>query len=346
MKWNKVFIMLTIKEVAELAGVSKSTVSRVLNNNGYVSNEARQKIEKVIKEHQYKPSAAAVSLSKQESSIIGVVIPEIDNPFFAEVLKGITEMADENGFSLIFCDTQNSGEKELKALGMLEQQRVRGVIITPAMGYGLESIDKIKAALSKLAVPIVVVDRDFDYSEWDTVYFQNYESGYLAAESLIKAGNERIGIILGDMQLKIARERYRGFKDAMASYHKVICDKDVWKGDFTTDTAYDLMKQMIASGDLPDAMVTTNNRTSMGFLKAMVEAGITVGKDIAVVGIDLIPTLDALGFHFSCVSRDTEEMGKMAMRLLMRRMAEPDGNRNIWVVPCKLELKGSESKRR
>ena len=84
----------------------------------------------------------------------------------------------------------------------------------------------------------------------------------------------------------------------------------------------------------------------MGFLKAMVEAGITVGKDIAVVGIDLIPTLDALGFHFSCVSRDTEEMGKMAIKLLMRRMAEPDGNRNIWVVPCKLELKGSESRRR
>lgn len=338
--------MLTIKEVAELAGVSKSTVSRVLNNKGYVSNEARQKIETVIKEHQYKPSAAAVSLSKQESSIIGVVIPEIDNPFFGEVLKGITETADENGFSLIFCDTQNNGEKELKALGMLQQQRVRGVIITPAMGYvGLESVEKIKAALSKLNVPIVIVDRDFDYSEWDTVYFQNYESGYIAAESLIKAGNHRIGIILGDMQLKIARERYRGFKDAMAAYHKEVLEKDVWKGDFTADTAYRLMNRMIASGDLPDAMVTTNNLTSIGFIKAMVEAGISIGGDIAAVGIDRIPILDVLGFYFSCVSRDTEEMGKMAMKLLMHRMEKPNGHRNIWVVPCKLELKGSEARK-
>ena len=90
--------MLTIKEVAELAGVSKSTVSRVLNNNGYVSNEARQKIEKVIKEHQYKPSAAAVSLSKQESSIIGVVIPEIDNPFFAEVLRELPKWPMKTAF--------------------------------------------------------------------------------------------------------------------------------------------------------------------------------------------------------------------------------------------------------
>lgn len=335
--------MLTIKGVAELAGVSKSTVSRVLNNKDYVSEESRQKIEKVIKEHQYRPSAAAVSLSKQESNIIGVVIPEIDNPFFAEVLKGITGMADESDFSLIYCGTQNSGEKELKALGMLEQQRVRGVIITPAMGYvGQESIQKIKAALSKLNVPIVVLDRDFDYSEWDTVYFQNYESGYLATESLIKAGNDRIGIILGDMQLKIARERYRGFKDAMVFYQKAICERDVWKGDFTTDTAYQLMKQMVASGDLPDAMVTTNNFTSIGFIKAMTETGVIIGKDIAVVGIDRIPLLDALGFHFSCVSRNTEEMGKMAMKLLIQRMNNPDSSRNIWVVPCKLELKGSE----
>lgn len=262
-------------------------------------------------------------------------------------MKGITEVADQNDFSLICCDTRNSGERELKALGMLEQQRVRGVIITPAMGYGnLASVEKIKTALSKLNVPTVVVDRDFDYSEWDTVYFQNYESGYIAAESLIKAGNQRIGIILGDMQLKIARERYRGFKDAMAAYRVDLLEKDVWKGDFTTDTAYRLTKQMIAAGDLPDAMVTTNNLTSIGFIKAMVEHGISIGRDIAVIGIDYIPVLDVLGFHFSCVSRDTKEMGKMAMELLIHRMEEPNGHRNIWVVPCKLELKGSETRER
>lgn len=337
--------MLTIKEVAELAGVSKSTVSRVLNSNDYVSSETRQKIEKIIREHQYKPSAAAVSLSKQESSTIGVVIPEIDNTFFGEVLKGITEIADEKDFSLICCDTQNSGEKELRALGTLEQQRVRGVIITPAMGYvSLEAVEKIKAALSKLNVPVVVVDRDFDYSQWDTVYFQNYESGYIATENLIKAGNRRIGVILGDMQLKIGRERYRGFKDAMIAHNMEILNKDVLKGDFTVDTAYRLTKQMIASGDLPDAMVTTNNLTSIGFIKAMVERGMAIGKDIAVIGIDHIPMLDVLGYHFSYVSRDTEEMGRMAMELLLQRMEKPNSQRNIWVVPCKLELKGSEMK--
>ena len=335
--------MLTIKEVAELAGVSKSTVSRVLNNKGYVSEETRRRIEEVIQEHDYSPSAAAITLSKREGSTIGVVIPEIDNTFFGEVLKGINEAADKNGFSIICCDTQNDGGKELKALSMLEHQRVRGVLIAPAMGYGdRESVDKLKAALARLDVPVVVVDRDFDYSQWDTVYFQNYESGFIAAESLIRAGHQKIGIIQGDMQLKIARERYRGYEDAMIAGGLKILEPFVLKGDFTVERAYALTKEMLLSGDRPDAMVTCNNRSSIGFIKALVEQGLVVGKDIAAIGIDQIPILDDLGFDFSCVSRDTIEMGRMGVRLLMERMQHPDRQRNIWVAPCKLELKGSE----
>ncbi len=335
--------MLTIKEVAELAGVSKSTVSRVLNNNGYVSEDTRKRIEKVIQESGYSPSAAAITLSKREGSTIGVVIPEIDNSFFGEVLKGITESADKQGFSIICCDTRNDGNRELKALSVLEYQRVRGVIIAPAMGYGdRASVDKLKAALAKLNVPVVVVDRDFDYSQWDTVYFQNYESGFMATESLIKAGSRKIGIIQGDMQLKIARERYRGYEDAMMAEGLEIPGRFVLKGNFTIEKAYELTKEMLSSGGRPEAMVTCNNRTSIGFIKAMVEQGLAIGKDIAVVGIDKIPLLDDLGFHFSCVSRDTIQMGRMSMQLLVERMKRPDMQRSIWVTPCRLELKGSE----
>ncbi len=335
--------MLTIKEVAELAGVSKSTVSRVLNNSGYVNSDKRHKIEQIIQDHQYKPSAAAVNLSKRESNTIGVIIPEIENQFFGEVLKGISEVADKNEFTIIYSDTQNNGDKELKALSTFEQHRVRGVIMTPAMGYGdIESVDKLKSALARLNAPVVIVDRDFDYSQWDTVYYQNYESGYIAADNLIKAGNKRIGIILGDMQLKIARERYRGYLDAMAAHHLEVMEKDILKGNFTMDDAYKLTLDMITGGDMPEAMVTCNNLTSIGMLKAFAEKGITVGKDIAAIGIDHVPLLDDLGFRFSYVTRDTEEMGRLGMKLLMQRMEKPNAQRCIWVVPCILKLNGSE----
>lgn len=335
--------MITIKEIAELSGVSKSTVSRVLNNNGYINEETRRKVEAVIAEQNYTPSAAARSLSKKETNTIGVIIPEIDNSFFGEVLKGITEVADVNNFSIICCDTQNSGEKELHALRMLEHQRVRGVIITPAMGYAdMASVSRLKSQLEKLNVPVVVVDRDFQYSNWDTVAYENYQSGYLATVSLINGGNKKIGFIQGDMDLKIARERFQGYLDAMKENELTPDPEDILEGDFTVDTAYRLTIARGKKGGFPEGMVTSNNRTTMGFMKAIRELRMEIGKDVAVVGIDHVPMMDIFCDNFSCVSRDTEEMGRMGMKLLMERMADGHRARNIIMIPCKLELRGSE----
>jgi LacI family transcriptional regulator len=337
--------MVTIKEIAKLAGVSKSTVSRVLNNSGYVNEETRQKIEEVISEQEYSPSAAARSLSKKETNTIGVIIPEIDNSFFGEVLKGITEVADSRDFSIISCDTQNSGEKEFHALRMLEHQRVRGVIITPAMGYlDIASVIKFKKMLAKLNVPVVIVDRDFDHSSWDTVTYENYQSGYLATKSLIDAGNKTIGFIQGDMELKIAKDRFKGYLDAMAESNMEIDYRYVYEGDFTIDAAYKITKNAIETGVLPEGIVTSNNRTTLGFMKALREKGMFIGKDIAVVGIDHVPLIDIFTDHFSCISRDTEEMGRMSMKLLLERMENPNKMRNIVMIPCILELKGSEKR--
>lgn len=337
--------MVTIKEIAKMAGVSKSTVSRVLNNNGYVNEETRLKIEKVISEQEYSPSAAARSLSKKETNTIGVIIPEIDNSFFGEVLKGITEVADNKDFSIISCDTQNSGEKEFRALRMLEQQRVRGVIITPAMGYSdINSVTKLKKMLAKLDVPVVIVDRDFEHSTWDTVTYENFQSGYLATKSLIDAGNKTIGFIKGDMDLKIAKDRFKGYLEAMEEQNITVDERYIYNGDFTIETAYRIVKNAIEQNMLPDGIVTSNNRTTLGFLKALREKGLAIGRDIAVVGIDHVPMVDIFTDHFSCVSRDTEEMGRMSMRLLLERMKNPNKMRNIVMIPCKLELKGSERK--
>ncbi len=126
---------MTINEVAKLANVSKSTVSRVINKTGYVNEETRIRVEKVIKETNYSPSSLARGLSKKETNYIGIVIPEIDNEFFSEILSGINEGLDENDLTMICCDTNNNGKREQKALQMLAQQRVKGVIITPAEEY-------------------------------------------------------------------------------------------------------------------------------------------------------------------------------------------------------------------
>ncbi|WP_461204822.1 LacI family DNA-binding transcriptional regulator [Clostridium sp. DL1XJH146] len=337
--------MITIKEIAEEAGVSKSTVSRVLNDTGYVNEETRKKIEDLIKKHNYLPSAMARNLSKRETNTIGVVIPEIDNTFFGEVLKGITEIVDQNDFNIIYCDTNNNAEKEEKALRMLEENRVRGVIMTPAVDYSQpDASNKLRRLLNNLRVPVVIVDREIENSQWDGVFYENYKSAYCATEVLINEGHKKIGIITGDMDLKLARDRFNGFRDAMEDNKICVEDKYIYRGDFSIETAYKISKNIFESEDIPEAIFTCNNRTNLGLIKAATEKEIKIGRDIAAIGIDHIEVLDILGYNFSYVTRDTIEMGRVAMNMLLERFKSPNKERNMCIMPYKLVLKGSEKK--
>ena len=337
--------MITIKEVADLAGVSKATVSRVLNNSGYVSMEARKKVEEVIREYNYLPSASAVNLSKQETSTVGVVVPEIDNMFYADIVHGITEIADELNLSLILFDTQNSLEKEERAIRALWHLRVRGIILGPSVDYPETKEGRlVLEQLKSLGVPIVVVDRDFTGMPWDAVLYENYESSYAAAQELYKAGNRRLAVITGDMSLKMARDRLEGFCRGAKDCGLTIRKEDILYGDFLMEKAYELSKELLTRGDLPDAVYTSNNRTSLGFLKAANECGIKIGEDIALMGNDRIETVDILGIALSCVYRDNYEMGRMAVRMLQERMSKPDKSRSISIIPHSVRLRGSEKK--
>jgi len=338
--------MITIQEIAALAGVSKSTVSRVLNKSGYVSQSVRSRVEQIITENNYSPSAMAVNLSRRETKTIGVLIPELDNVFFGEILKGITEVAEEGGFSVICCDTADSAIKEDRVLHSLAQQRVRGLIIAPAQEYtDPKDVKRLETCFSRLDVPIVVVDRHLDKMQLDGVYYENYESGYLAASELIKAGNRRLGIITGNLQLRIARDRYQGFRQAVLDAGLELDENFILKGDFGVSTAYRLTKEMLERGAIPEGIVTSNNRTSLGFLKAVREHKIKIGTDIAVIGIDNIDVLDMLGFDFSCVMRDVHEMGRLAAGQLFDRIENKSLPIKVHTVPCQLVLKGTERRR-
>ena len=335
--------MITIKGVASLAGVSKSTVSRVLNNNGYVSDKARSKVEEVIHNNYYSPSAAAISLTKRETNAIGIVVPELDNVFFSEVIKGIADICDENDFVLVCFDTARDAIKEDRALRMLAGQRVRGLILSPAQEYTEpEDINRLQNCFNLLNTSIVLLDRQLEKIKLDGVFYENFKSGYLAGSELIKAGNRQLGIITGDLSLQIGRERFQGFMQAVHEAGLTVEDKFILNGDFRTASAYKLSKEMFSSGCYPEGIVTCNNLMSLGFLKAARECNFEIGKDIAVIGIDNIQILDILGLNFSCVSRDTYEMGRVAMRLLCDRIENNTKQQDVQLIPCQLVLKGSE----
>ncbi len=333
---------ITIKMIADRAGVAKSTVSRVLNNNGYVSGETRKRVEAVIRELKYSPSAVARNLSRKETTAIGVIIPEADNSFFSGVLRGISQVADERGFSLIYCDTCNDPVRELRALDMLRGQRVVGLIMTPASEYSSqESAARLRRALKGMGAPAVLLDRTVENSQWDGVYFDNYNGAYLATQALIDAGHKKIGTIIGKQDLLLGRERLRGFREAMADNGLTPDAKYIYEGDFTSGKAYHITRQFIEAGDWPEAIFLSNNLTAIGFFKAIFEAGLTICRDICCIGFDYVEMLDYL-IGYSYVERDTENMGRTAAEILIERI-----NRNIiprreFVIPARLVLNGSE----
>ncbi|MGI6070312.1 MAG: LacI family DNA-binding transcriptional regulator [Blautia sp.] len=336
---------LTIFDIAKKAGVSKSTVSRVLNHTGYVKEETRKIVEEVIAENHYMPSSIARNLSMKESSTIGVLIQEVGNPFFGELLEGITEVLDQNSYSMFLCDTDNDFEKQSHALEVMKEQRVKGLILNPTNDFRkAEETNALKKQLQSIGTPTVLLDRQLEKAVWDGVYFENYQAAYAATEALIQAGNKTVGTIHGTLYARHGNDRYEGFLQAMEDYQVPVREEYIWDGAFTKKGAYEVTKKAILENRIPDALLLSNNLITMGFLKAISEHGLQVGKDIAVMGIDRIDILDIIKFPLSYVDRDVVGMGRLAAQKLLERIDNPQKPRDITMVPYHLVLNGSEKK--
>lgn len=332
---------MNISTIAQLSGVSKATVSRVINNSGYVSERTRKKVEEIILQQGYEPSLQAINLSRQSTKSIGVIIPEISNTFLNEILYGITEIARKLDYSLIFCDTGNSVESEENAISMMIKQRVSGILITSTTGFLSTNIEKkLSAMKSKLNIPVIAVDREFVNKSEDGVLYENFNSTYLATTELIKVGHKNIAIITGDLNLSLAKLRLDGYKQALKD--NGIDREYILEGDFTIEKAYQLSDKTLKNNIHVTAFITSNNDTSLGFLRACNHNNKKIGEDISIIGIDHLPELDAIDFPFSCVSRDSIGMGRAAMELFVERLEKPLADKKLVLIPCDLRLKGSE----
>ena len=318
---------MKIQDIAKLAGVSKSTVSRVLNNANNVKDGTREHVLRIIKEFNYSPSAIAQGMPRQNSKVIGVIIPEPDNSFFGKEILGIENKLEELNLNLniIVSHTHNSPKKELRALNMLRQQRVKGLILTTSIEY-LERNEflEMKKQLDEFIAPIVLFDRKVPNSNIDGVYFDNENSAYKATELLITNGSRRIGAIIGDLKLTLGRERAMGFNRAMEKYNLPIQENFLQIDDYpiTTEKAYELTRIMIESDNCPDAVFLSNNLVADGFLKAISEMGLRLGYDLCCIGLDRSYASDLLNVNYSFIDKNPMLMGKLDIELLIKRFHE------------------------
>ena len=333
---------VTINHIAKEAEVSHATVSRVLNNSGYVKDETREKVLKVIKELNYTPSAIARSLSTNKTNTIGVIVPDINNLFFGDIIKGITEIADKNNLNIILCDTDEDKDKELKAINVLKQQRIQGLIITPTF-YKNSPNDENLNALKALGIPIILIDGHVEYLDFSGVFIDHIKGAYDGTTALIEAGHKNIAIITGNMNSRPAKERLLGYKKALEANNIAISNEYIFYGDYEYETAYELTKEILKMDNRPTAIFVSSNNMIIGSIKAFYEEKLNIPQDMAIIGFDKVNVLNIIGMNISFINGPSIELGKIGMKMLLENLDKEKSReiKRVTILP-ELMLNGSE----
>ena len=306
---------VTLKKVAERAGVSINTASRAINNKPDVNVETKKRVLKAAKELGYVRNATAVALRTRKTRTIGVVIADNRNPFYAEVLSGMEAAAKKKNYHIILVNTQRDYKQEEEAINLLLAKRVDGLLIAPVQ----DKDDDIKN-LIEANIPFVVVGRYFKDVDVDVVYNDEVKGGFLATEYLIKKGHKRIAFIDGFLYKSPARGRLEGYKKALKEYGIPVDNSLITVGDIDVEDGYNRTKQMFDRGIDFTALFAYNDMMAFGTMKAIKEKGLRVPEDIGLVGYDDIPFSSLMNPPLTTVRLKKQELGMESVNLLLSRV--------------------------
>ncbi|HAU5567007.1 TPA: transcriptional regulator RbsR [Serratia fonticola] len=326
-----------MKDVARLAGVSTSTVSHVINNNRFVSEQVREKVDQAIRELNYAPSALARSLKINQTRTIGMLLTASSNPFYSEVVRGVENSCYERGYSLILCNTEGDEERMNRSLETLMQKRVDGLLMMCTETH-LPSAEILNRYPS---VPMVMMDWAPFEGRGDIIQDNALLGGELATQHLIDRGYTRIACIAGPQDKTPARLRLEGFHKAMTNSGLPVLPGYVVDGDFEFQGGFNAMNQLLTLELLPEAVFTSNDAMAVGVYHALFQAGLRVPQDIAVMGYDNIELARYLTPPLSTVHQPKDELGELAIDTLIHRMSDPDASQQTLVLTPELVERGS-----
>ncbi|MGC8787258.1 MAG: LacI family DNA-binding transcriptional regulator [Anaerolineae bacterium] len=307
--------MSTMKDIAEAAGVSVATVSHVINETRYVSDELRARVLKAMEELNYHPNILARSLRLGKTHTIALIVPDNSNPFFAEIARVAEMIGFENDYSVILCNSNKSVEREAAYLEVLIAKKVDGIIFIAA-GSNQEHLQE----LAREGIPVVVADRDVPQTLADVVLVNHEQGAYDATNYLISLGHRRIACIAGPSPLTPSGDRVRGYKRALAEAGipfderlVVPCTESYLSGETAMEKLLDLDRP-------PTAVFAYNDMIAIGVLRALANAGLRVPGDISIVGFDDIFLASALVPSLTTVAQPIVELATLATELLISRI--------------------------
>lgn len=306
-------------EVARLAGVAMSSVSRVLSDHPDVSDRMRTKVMAAVDELGYTPNLLAQSLRRQETRSVGFIVGDISNPLLSEIAKGAEMALREAGYSMLLTNSVGDPALDAEHVGLLEQRRVDGLILSLAR----EGHRATSAALGQIEVPIVVIDRHVPVSARASRVFSDHRAGLSAAgRHLLDLGHRRIALVAGQ-RVRPTVERRRGLEDAFRS-RGLEPDFKVMEGMFAVEHGEQAARELLDSKKPPTAIIAGGNQILVGMLREISRRGLRVGKDVSVVSCDETPVTELFSPPIAVVRRDNVEIGRVAAELLIARMKGDD----------------------
>lgn len=323
---------ISIAEIAQICGVSKATVSRVINNkpNG-VGEATRKRVQQAIEDFHYRPNAMARGVAVSRSRMIGVIVPDVSNFFFPKVIRGISDYLESRDYSVILCNSDYDPEKEAKLLMSLVDRRVDGVIL--CSGYSNKAfLERYR----KYQVPLVLLGRTFDSSVSDaSITGDNVKGFYKAAEYLIRGGNRRIAYVEGKTEISGSRQRLQGYKEALEK-HKIPFDASLTlSGDYSIAYGREAAKELLEKKITFDAVITGSDLIAIGMVSAFLDAGIRIPEDIELIGFDNIELAEVFRPALTTVSKPHYQMAQyLAEQMVKIIEGEKPGLTRMVVEPA------------
>ncbi|MGH4117708.1 LacI family DNA-binding transcriptional regulator [Clostridium sp.] len=304
---------VTMKDIAQMAGVSKATVSMVMNKkDASISKETQKRVLDIAKEMRYIPNSIARSLSTKKSGTIGIILPDITNPFFSEMARAIEDEAERLEYNLIICNTDNDINKEQKYIELLISKLIDGIIFMSG-GKSNESISILK----NNNIPFVLVDRYIeDYNDYYGVFCLNKQGVKDGIKYLYEKGNRKIVFVKGRENLEISKQRLEGYMDAMKVYG-IYDEKYIFEGDFNVSGGKIATEKIISCFNDLDAIFYSNDMMALGGIKILLRNGYKIPRDISVMGFDNIQISEVIEPELTTISQPIYNMGKKACSILI-----------------------------
>ncbi len=328
---------VTMRQIAARARVSVGTVSHVINNSAGVREEVRKRVLDAIERLGYQPSLLARGLRRNQTTILGMIIPDISNPFFPLVVRGVEDIAYQNSYRLMLCNTDNDAQKEQVYFDELRAYRMAGLIVIPSADSRLVPM----AAASGGEIPVICLDRCPEGWKGDTVTVDNAEGAYQAARYLLELGHRRIATIAGQLHVTSGVERLKGFKRALREAGVSIAPEYIQEGRFDRLSGYEKGLMLLQFSPRPTAIVAANDLVALGVLAALREMGLRCPEDVSLVGFDDQEIASFTNPALTTVAQPAYQMGARAAALLFERLRGEDVPTQQVVMKATLRVRDS-----